>query len=221
MVGDKFCYTLKIRNDNPVALEDCQVTDQLDGKLEFVSASHGGIYDPETRTVAWDGMSVPAGGVSPVYLEVKAVSAGKIYNEGILCWDGGSCNGNTTVEAWRTYTMTYTDGVEGEIVFPDQGYEGWRAGDRTPEFEGYPVREGYEFTGWAPAVNPRVSPDDADEDGEIIYIATWKSISSPIEFPKTGGIGAVPYAILGYTIISLSGVSLLRILCRRRRRSRK
>lgn len=73
---------------------------------------------------------------------------------------------NVSAES-ETYTITYTDGVEGEIVFPDQGYEGLSEGDKTPAFQGTPVREGYTFMGWAPAVSPTVTKD-------VTYVATWK-----------------------------------------------
>ena len=73
-----------------------------------------------------------------------------------------------------TYAVTYTDGVAGEVVFPDQGYEGLKVKDKTPEFKGIPSRDGYTFMGWAPAVNPVVSADDANDKNEIIYTATWK-----------------------------------------------
>ncbi len=73
-----------------------------------------------------------------------------------------------------TYAVTYTDGVAGEVVFPDQGYEDLKVKDKTPEFKGTPSRDGYTFMGWAPAVNPVVSADDANDKNEIIYTATWK-----------------------------------------------
>ena len=67
----------------------------------------------------------------------------------------------------ETYTVTYTDGVMGETVFPDQGYEGLKAGDTTPEFIGTLTRQGYTFQGWAPAVAAQVTED-------VTYVATWK-----------------------------------------------
>lgn len=84
---------------------------------------------------------------------------------------------NIKVEDKVTYTVTYTDGVAGEIVFSDQGYENLKAGDRTPAFVGTPKREGYTFMGWSPAVNQVVSSDDADDDGNITYTATWKKLN--------------------------------------------
>ncbi len=73
-----------------------------------------------------------------------------------------------------TYTVIYTDGVSGEIVFPDEGYEGLQEGNNTPGFTGTTSRDGYTFMGWAPAVNPVVSADDANDKNEIIYTATWQ-----------------------------------------------
>lgn len=92
-----------------------------------------------------------------------------------------------------TYTVTYTDGVEGEIVFADQEYEGLSEGDKTPAFEEetgktqvlkdgtvIPIREGYTFQGWSPSINPIIEAADADENGEIIYNATWQKKQSGI-----------------------------------------
>ncbi|MCM1486702.1 MAG: hypothetical protein NC122_10920, partial [Faecalibacterium sp.] len=72
----------------------------------------------------------------------------------------------------ETYTVTYTDGVEKETVFSDQGYEELKAGDPTPEFVGTPTREGYTFEGWTPTWKSTVDPEMAD-DGVITYTATW------------------------------------------------
>lgn len=69
----------------------------------------------------------------------------------------------------RYYTVTYTDGVEGETVFPDQGQEKLKEGDKTPLFVGTPTREGYEFMGWSPAVQETVT-------GDVTYEATWQKV---------------------------------------------
>ncbi|NBI69308.1 hypothetical protein D1646_21535, partial [Pseudoflavonifractor sp. 60] len=78
------------------------------------------------------------------------------------------------VPVQATYTVIYTDGVDGEEVFKDQRTDQLSEGAQTPEFKGTPSRDGYTFMGWAPAVNLVVSADDANEDGEIIYTATWQ-----------------------------------------------
>ena len=55
-----------------------------------------------------------------------------------------------------TFTVTYTDGVEGE-VFEDKVTTGLKYGDATPEFGKDPFRRGYTFTGWQPAVAEKVT----------------------------------------------------------------
>lgn len=68
------------------------------------------------------------------------------------------------------YTVTYTDGVEGEEIFKDQTYT-VEAGKATPAFNGTPTRDGYTFAGWKPAVAATVT-------GNATYEATWKSDSA-------------------------------------------
>ena len=64
------------------------------------------------------------------------------------------------------YTVTYTDGVDGEVVFEDKVFPDLVVGTPTPEFGGTPTRAGYTFTGWSPAVEENVTND-------ITYNATW------------------------------------------------
>ena len=69
----------------------------------------------------------------------------------------------------NTYTVTYTDDVYGTVVFPDQGFEGLKRGNETPQFLGNcPQRDGYTFIGWLPEVSPFVT-------GDIVYKAQWKN----------------------------------------------
>ncbi len=48
---------------------------------------------------------------------------------------------------FEKFTITYTDGVDGEEIFPDQSYTA-EAGQPTPAFSGTPTRTGYTFAGW-------------------------------------------------------------------------
>ena len=70
------------------------------------------------------------------------------------------------------YTVIYNDGVENEVVFEDQTYAGLTYGVLTPEFQGTPVREGYTFAGWEPAVADRVT-------GNAVYKAIWEKDEEP------------------------------------------
>ena len=64
------------------------------------------------------------------------------------------------------YTVTYTDGVDGEEVFADQVYRDLLSGIDTPAFNGTPTRDGYDFTGWEPAVTDTVTKS-------VTYAAQW------------------------------------------------
>lgn len=65
------------------------------------------------------------------------------------------------------YTVTYTDGVDGEEVFADQTYR-VPFEDTTPAFNGTPTRDGYVFAGWKPAVTDTVTES-------VTYAAQWKA----------------------------------------------
>ena len=84
------------------------------------------------------------------------------------------------------YTVTYTDGVENEVIFADQMTSGLHAGDPTPAFTGVPVREGYTFTGWQPAVTETVT-------GNAVYVAQWKQdlpeVLYTVRYDLNGGTG--------------------------------
>ena len=65
------------------------------------------------------------------------------------------------------YTVTYTDGVEGEEIFADQVTKNLTYGAATPAFEGIPTRLGWTFKGWEPAVASTVT-------GDAVYEAIWE-----------------------------------------------
>lgn len=48
-----------------------------------------------------------------------------------------------------TFTVTYTDGVDGE-VFEDKVFSDLKSGEDTPAFGKDPYRDGYTFAGWEP-----------------------------------------------------------------------
>ena len=78
----------------------------------------------------------------------------------------------------ETYTVTYTDGVDGEEVFENQVTSDIKYGAATPEFDGTPEREGYTFTGWEPEVAATVT-------GNATYEAQWEEITGTLTVTKT------------------------------------
>ena len=87
-----------------------------------------------------------------------------------LIWAGGSWQIKTQgrVHVTEEYTVTYTDGVDGEEVFADQVYSDLRKDSTTPAFNGTPTRTGYTFAGWEPEVAATVTQT-------VTYVAKWEA----------------------------------------------
>ena len=132
-----------------------------------------------------------------VYRNLQAGVATPKYNDAnipvVAGWEfdswspayAGTVTGNVTyVAQWKTspitpslldllpadttFTVTYTDGVEDAVIFNDQATSGLLAGDATPAMAD-PVREGYRFDGWEPAVSETVTADTT-------YTAKWTKL---------------------------------------------
>ena len=86
-----------------------------------------------------------------------------------LIWAGDSWQIKTQglVHVTEVYTVTYTDGVDGEEVFADQVYSDLRKDSTTPAFNGTPTRTGYTFAGWEPEVAATVTQT-------VTYVAKWE-----------------------------------------------
>lgn len=94
---------------------------------------------------------------------------------------GQTVNGWTNLYAvWEknTYTVTYTDGVNGE-AFADQAYTA-KYEDTTPAFEGTPARAGYKFLGWEPTVAETVTEN-------ATYVAQWEKLYTVTYTDGVGG----------------------------------
>lgn len=132
-----------------------------------------------------------------VYRNLQAGVATPKYNDAnipvVAGWEfdswspayAGTVTGNVTyVAQWKTspitpslldllpadttFTVTYTDGVEDAVIFNDQVTSGLLAGDATPAMAD-PVREGYRFDGWEPAVSETVTAN-------VTYTAKWTKL---------------------------------------------
>ena len=112
-----------------------------------------------------------------------------------LIWDGGSWQLKTQgrVHVTEEYTVTYTDGVDGEEVFADQVYSDLRKDSTTPAFNGTPTRTGYTFAGWEPEVAATVTQT-------VTYVAKWEAKKANVHLMifKSGDLSKpivdVPYA---------------------------
>ena len=117
------------------------------------------------------------------YTTVKKGDAVKGSNDKLYRFSGWSENGTDIVDTveikdrdvtltpvlTEAYTVTYTDGVDGEEIFADQVYSNLISGEATPRFDGALIREGYRFTGWKPTVAENVT-------GNATYTAQWQKL---------------------------------------------
>lgn len=112
-----------------------------------------------------------------------------------LIWAGDSWQLKTQgrVHVTEEYTVTYTDGVDGEEVFADQVYSDLRKDSTTPAFNGTPTRTGYTFAGWEPEVAATVTQT-------VTYVAKWEAKKANVHLMifKSGDLSKpivdVPYA---------------------------
>jgi uncharacterized repeat protein (TIGR01451 family) len=71
-IGSTFTYEITYENSNPYDVTNVTILDTLPPELDFISATHDGVYDPVTHTVLWNIGTIPAGTVGPtIELVVK------------------------------------------------------------------------------------------------------------------------------------------------------
>ncbi|OBS61690.1 hypothetical protein AX758_03355 [Enterococcus mundtii] len=76
---------------------------------------------------------------------------------------------NASFTPIESFTVSYVDGVENEVVFEDKTFKRIEPGAATPGFGAEPTRKGYTFAGWSPTVSKTVTTD-------AVYTATWEPI---------------------------------------------
>ena len=76
---------------------------------------------------------------------------------------------NASFTPIESFTVSYVDGVENEVVFEDKTFKRIEPGAATPGFGAEPTRKGYTFAGWSPTVSETVTTD-------AVYTATWEPI---------------------------------------------
>jgi len=94
-VGSSFTYEITCDNtSNPTHdAENVTLLDDLPLEVDFLSATHGGVYDPVEHTVFWDIGTIPAGATGPeielmVIVNDDATPGGTIYNYCTINADG-------------------------------------------------------------------------------------------------------------------------------------
>lgn len=73
----------------------------------------------------------------------------------------------------NSYTVTYTDGVDGAEVFADDEHNNVAYGSAIPAFkDGTPTRAGYNFIGWTSSVTG-VTTSSTMPDSDVTFTAGW------------------------------------------------
>ena len=170
------------RNNNGTPDEDEEkytvtYTDGVDGEEVFADQIYANLLSGDA-TPAFQGTPEREGyvfaGWTPAVTDT--VTKTVVYT---ATWKEDRNNNGTPDEDEEKYTVTYTDGVDGEEVFADQIYANLLSGDATPAFQGTPEREGYDFKGWNPQVADTVSKS-------VAYTAIWEAKDNGSDTPKTG-----------------------------------
>ena len=150
-------------------------TDGVENEEIFEDRRHSNLSVGD-QTPAFSGNLKRAGyefdGWSPtVETTVKADNADKsnviTYT---ATWRPADRNQNGILDIEEKFTVIYTDGAIGAVVFEDQIYPDLSVGDRTPACPLSPNRPGCAFDGW----NPTPYKVEAPAEGNvIIYTARW------------------------------------------------
>ena len=151
-------------DDNEETKYTVTYTDGVDGEV-FADQVYGNLLS---------GVATPAFEGTPtreeyVFKGWEPAVAEKVTGDATYAATWGEDKNNNGIDdnEETKYTVTYTDGVDGEEVFADQVYGNLLPGVDTPAFKGTPTREGYVFKGWKPAVAEKVT-------GDVTYVAVWE-----------------------------------------------
>lgn len=174
--------------------------------FEYVkgSASEGLTMGDDGKTLTWDIGDITKDKKKVTFkikLKDSNIAEGDLFtNEDVsLTFDSTKVGQEVTFDKGAigdptvgVYKVTYTDGVEDEVIFADQVTYNLVSGDKTPNFEGNLTREGYTFSGWNPQLSNTVS-------GSARYEAQWTPIAQyTVKYDLNGGEGTTPDSVTGY-----------------------
>ena len=153
-------------DDNEETKYTVTYTDGVDGEEVFADQVYNNLVSGVATPAFSGGTPTRTGyvfkGWNP---EVAATVTGNVTY--VATWGEDKNNNGIDDNEETKYTVTYTDGVDGEEIFADQVYGNLLSGVATPAFSGEtPTREGYVFKGWNPEVAAKVT-------GNATYVATW------------------------------------------------
>lgn len=185
--GDKQPGTTLIYNPNGGSGDPYIVSADNNVNLKLVDDSVAGFSRVGYKFIGWN---------------TKPDGDGDSYKAGdtvVVDRQGTDDMPNILYAQWKEtkYTVTYIDGVDDAEVFKDDVHSDIPAGADTPGFAGgTPVRDGYTFAGWTPAVSETVT-------GDATYTASWTKASK--EEPENPVTPVTPTTT--YTVTYTDGVN--------------
>ena len=153
-------------DDNEETKYTVTYTDGVDGEEVFADQVYNNLVSGVATPAFSGGTPTRTGYVFKGWTpEVAATVTGNATY--VATWGEDKNNNGIADNEETKYTVTYTDGVDGEEIFADQVYGNLLSGVATPAFEGTPERTGYVFKGWNPEVAATVT-------GNVTYVAVWE-----------------------------------------------
>ena len=127
------------------------------------------IKDPETVRDQEFGTEITAATIAKP--EITGFTYDSCDPEKITIGTDSAQNVITLYYTRKSYTVTYTDGVNG-TAFENQSTSDVAYGAPIPAFNGTPTREGYNFTGWTSSVTG-VTTSSTMPDSNVTFTAGW------------------------------------------------
>lgn len=124
--GQNLTYTLSFDNlNNPEAVHNVILTDNLPPETSFVSASDGGVYDSETREVTWSIGDLAAGAASRSVQLTVQVSAGAPI--GTYIRNAATIDSDDTPPTTKSKETLVRVTPSFSLTFPVEGYTPYNA----------------------------------------------------------------------------------------------
>lgn len=156
------------------------------------------VWEPKTYTVKWldddektvlDSDTFKTGENEPAYdEETPSKDDDDDFKYEFTGWSEPKkdTDGNITYVAQYTktaikkFTVTYTDGVDDEVIFEDDVHSNLKEGSATPKFTKTLSRKNYTFVDWSPSVAETVTEN-------VTYVAQWKANTHKVTWVDENG----------------------------------
>lgn len=187
---------------NPAPVKEGYIFKGWNGSLTVTKDSPNGevtaVWEPKTYTVKWldddektvlDSDTFKTGENEPVYdEETPSKDDDDEYKYEFTGWSEPKkdTDGNITYVAQYTktaikkFTVTYTDGVDDEVIFEDDVHGNLKEGSATPKFTKTLSRDNYTFVDWSPSVAETVTEN-------VTYVAQWKANTHKVTWVDENG----------------------------------